>query len=84
MASPKSGLHFQRIYWGQNSALQWRNCVNLAYIKVLWAAEPQDYSEICSRNATVKWGQKFRPLSGSKASSGPFLEGFENGVGNVC
>jgi len=83
MASPKSGLRFQRIYWGQNLALQWRNCLNLAYIKALWATEPEGYLEIGSGNVTVKRGQKFRPLPGSKASSGTFLEGFENGVENV-
>lgn len=76
-------LHFQRIYSGQNSALQWRNYLSLAYIKALWVAEPQGNSEIGSGNATVKWAQKFRPLPGSKASSGPFLKGFENEVENV-
>lgn len=83
MAPPKYGLRFQRICWGQNSALQWRNCLSLAYVKALWAAEPQGCSEIGSGNATVKWVKKFRPLPGSKASSSPFLKGFENGVEKV-
>lgn len=31
----------------------------------------------------MKWVKKFRPLPGSKASSGPFLKGFENEVEKV-
>lgn len=49
-------IHFKGIYWGQNSALKWRNCLNLAYMKALKVAGPQGCSEIGSGRATVKVG----------------------------
>lgn len=73
MASPKSGFILDILGTRFGSAVE--KCLNLAYVKALWAAEPQGYRN-WSRKCRCEVGSEVSTFARKQSKLRSFLRGF--------